>query len=63
LFAASTDISLPYDIGLAYVGEWMVADDSASGRLVEISMRVDAFVSRILPLLSRIPPHGADVTH
>jgi DNA-binding transcriptional LysR family regulator len=24
------------DIGLAYVGEWMVADDIASGRLVEV---------------------------
>jgi DNA-binding transcriptional LysR family regulator len=23
-------------IGLAYVGEWMVADDIASGRLVEV---------------------------
>ena len=25
-----------FGIGLAYVGEWMVADDIASGRLVEV---------------------------
>jgi DNA-binding transcriptional LysR family regulator len=45
-------------LGLAYVGEWMVADDIAqSGRSAK---RVDALVSRILPLLSRTSPHGRE---
>jgi len=39
----------------------MVADDIASGRLVEVLSEWDALVSRILPLSSRTPPHGREL--
>jgi DNA-binding transcriptional LysR family regulator len=48
-------------LGLAYVAEWMVADDIALVRQSRrSSTRVDALVSRILPLLSGTPPHGSE---
>ena len=48
-------------LGLAYVSEWMVADDIASGRLVEVLSEWTPCVSRILPLLSGTPPHGREL--
>jgi DNA-binding transcriptional LysR family regulator len=40
-------------LGLAYVGECMVADDIASGGLVEALSEWTPLLSRILPLLSQ----------
>jgi DNA-binding transcriptional LysR family regulator len=44
-------------VGMAYVSEWIVADDIASGGLVEVLSDWTP-TSRILLLLFRAPTHG-----
>src|SRR4030088_1133858 len=48
-------------LGLAYVGEWMVADDIASGRLVEVLSEWTPSYSGYCLLLSGPPPHGREL--
>ena len=48
-------------IGLAYVGESIVADDIASGRLVEVLNEWTPSYPGAMPLLSRTPPHGCEL--